>query len=145
MSRVLLLAADQPLPLCDRQSERTKTVSVNGESISVRFLSGFLVQEHIYYRDATEALGLAMKPHRYELELEPCEEDLRELLRYLRENLTPGSEVELWNLWLGSDDAGHIPRYRGTLADFDGETLQQLLLPPQRDGGIGQCCMTVVI
>ncbi len=145
MSRVLLLAADQPLPLCDRQHKRTKTVSVNGESISVCFAGGFLVQEHVYYRDAVETLGLAMKPCRYELDLEPCEEDLRELLRYLRENLTPGSGIELWNLWLGSDGAGHIPRYRGALADFDQETLRQFLLPPHRDGGIGQCCMTVVI
>lgn len=145
MSRVLLLAADQPLPPCDCQSERTKTVSVNGESISVRFVGGFLVEEHIYYRIATEELGLAMKPCRYELELEPCEEDLLELLRYLRENLASGSEIELWNLWLGSDDLGRIPRYRGALADFDLETLRQFLLPPHRDGGIGQCCMTVVI
>lgn len=145
MSRVLLLAADRPLPLCDRQSERTKTVSVNGESISVRFVGGFLVEEHIYYRIATEELGLAMKPHRYALELEPCEEDLHELLGYLRAHLTGGEEIELWNLWLGNDDLGPVPRYRGRLADFDLETLRQFLLPPHRDGGIGQCCLTVVI
>lgn len=144
MSRVLLLAADQPLPLCGRQSERTKTVSVNGESLSIQIAGGFLVQEHVYYRDAVEGLGLAMKPCRYELELEPCGEDLNELLRYLREHLAPGSEIELWNLWLGSDHAGRIPRYGGALADFDQETLRQFLFPPQR-GGIGQCCMTVVI
>lgn len=145
MSRVLLLAADRALPLCNCQRERTKTVSVNGKPISVCFVGGFLVEEHIYYRIATEELGLAMKPHRYALELEPCEEDLHELLRYLRAHLSGGEEIELWNLWLGSDDLGPVPRYRGTLADFDGETLHQFLLPPHRDGGIGQCCLTVVI
>lgn len=145
MSRILLLAADQPLPLCDRQSERRTTVTVEGETFTIDYVGGFLVQEHDYYSEAVDALGLTMKPHRYELELEPCEDDLKELLRYLRENLSPGSEIELWNLWVGDDDLGRVPHYHGRLADFDGETLRQFLLPPYPDGGIGQCRMTVVI
>lgn len=145
MSRVLLLAADRPLPLCDRQRPRRSTVTVKGKPYTVEYEGGFLVQEHVYYVGAVEALNLAMKPCRYELELEPCEEDLHELLRYLRENLSPGSEIELWNLWVGNDDLGRVPHLRGQLADFDQETLRQFLLPPHCDGGIGQCCMTVVI
>lgn len=145
MSRVLLLAADQPLPLCDRQTERRATVTVEGEAFTIDYVGGFLVQEHDYYSEAVAAKALAIKPYRYELELEEREDDLRELVAYLRENLPSGSEVELWNLWVGDDDLGRVPHYHGRLADFDGETLRQFLLPPYPDGGIGQCRMTVVI
>lgn len=145
MSRVLLLAADQPLPLCDRQGERRAVVTVEGKEYAVDYVGGFLVQEYVYYCGAVEAKCLAMKPYRYELELEECGDDLRELTAYLRENLSVGSEVELWNLWVGDDDLGPVPHVRGRLADFDEETLHQFLLPPYPDGGIGQCRMTVSI
>ncbi len=145
MSRVLLITGDAPLPLCDRQSERTKTVTVRGESFSVTALAGFCVREHLYYRGAVDALGLSMKPYQAELDAENCEEDLRHLRDYLRTHFAPGDEAELWNLWVGSDDLGRVPHFRGSLADLDAETLTQFLEPAHPDGGLGQCRMTVVI
>lgn len=145
MSRVLLLAADKPLPFCDRRCERTKTVTVQGEVFSVTTHTGFLAEEHLYYREAVDALGHAMKPHQVQIDLENCEEDLHRLRDYLRTHFAAGEEAELWNLWVGSDDLGPIPHYRGRLADFDEETLQQFLFPPHKDGGLGQCRMTVTI
>lgn len=145
MSRVMLLAADKPLPLCDRQTERTKTVTVAGETITVAFHAGFRVAEHGYYRAAVEELGWPMKPFVYELELEAHADDLAELKRYLAQYLVSGEAAELWNLWVGTDDLGRPTAYRGALAEFDMETLKQFLEPAHRDGGIGQCRMTVVL
>lgn len=144
MSRVMLLAADRPLPLCDRQTERTKTVTVEGEAITVAFPAGFRVAEHGYYRAAVAELGWPMKPFVYELELEAHADDLADLKRYLAQHLASGETAELWNLWVGADDLGRPTAYRGTLAEFDMETLKQFLEPAHRDGGIGQCRMTVV-
>ena len=145
MSRVLLLAADHPLPLCDRQCERTKTTTIQGETFSFTCLVGFRVFEHAYYREAVEALGHNMKPYQYELELELLEEDLAHFKAYLQQHFAPGEEAELWNVWVGTDDLGRPTHYRGSLADFDMETLRQFLLPPYPDGGLGQCRITVTI
>ena len=145
MSRVLLLAADKPLPLCDKQCERTKTSVISGETFSVTALFGFRVFEHAYYRGAVEELSLEMKPYPYELELEHNEEDLAHFKAYLAECFSPGEEFELWNVWVGTDDLGRPTHYRGSLSDFDMETLQQFLLPPYPDGGLGQCRMTVTV
>ena len=154
MSRVMLIAADRPLPLRDCQEERTTVVTLPnhpdlgemaGREMSVTAVRGFLVSEHAYYRPAVEDLGLSMKPHQRQFEAENNPEDLDCLLTYLRENCLPGEEVELWNLWVGWDREEKVPRYRGSLADFDLETLAQFLLPPADDGGIGQCMMTVTI
>ena len=144
MSQVLLLTADKELPLCSRQSERTKTFPVSGETFSVTTLSGFRVDAHSYYRSAVEELGYDMKPYRYELELECCEEDLAHLLSYLRENFACGEEVELWNLWVGGDTSKPV-RFRGELSDFDMDTLAQFLHPSPRHGSTGECCMTITL
>ena len=143
MSQVLLIAADHPLPLCDRQHERTETFSVSGKTCSVTAVSGFRVGELSYYRDAVELLGHEMKPYRYELETEDCAEDLAALRSYLAQHFTCGEEVELWNLWVGSDDSDRPGCYRGTFSDFDEEAFSQFLSPPHRRGGIGQCRMTI--
>ena len=89
MSRVYLIAADKPLPLCDRQAERT-TVKLlpdlpalkdkRGTAISYTGLQGFRVAEHTYYRSAVDILNYPIKPFQYELELELHEDDLRHLL-----------------------------------------------------------------
>lgn len=144
MSQVLLLTADKALPLCDKQSERTKTFAVSGETFSVTTLCGFKVTAHGYYRSAVEELGHDMKPYRYELELEQCEEDLIHLLSYLRENFARGEEAELWNLWVG-DDASRPMRFRGELSDFDMDTLAQFLHPSPKRSSTGECCMTITI
>ena len=145
MSRVLLLAADKPLPLCDKQCERTKTTTIQGETFSFTALYGFRVFEHAYYRDAVEMLNYPMKPHQYELELELHEDDLAHLKTYLQEHFSPGETFELWNVWVGADDLGRPTHYCGDLHDFDMETLHQFLFPPYPDGGLGQCRMTVTI
>ena len=145
MSRVILIAADHPLPLCDRQEERTSTVTTDGFSVSVTGLRGFRVSEHTYYRCAVDELGYPMKAHQYELELEPCQTDLEHLRAYLSANLNPGEEAELWNLWLGTECEAPPVHFRGALADFDLDTLDQFLNLPTKDGLLGQCRMTVTI
>ena len=142
MSRVCLIAADKPLPLCDRQSERTSTVRSMDKDFTITALRGFRVAEHRYYRAAVELLGYPMKPHQYELELEQHPDDLAHLLEYLRSNFSTGETVELWNVWVGADQCRPV-RYSGTLAEFDMETLEQFWNPPERDGAPGQCCLTV--
>ena len=144
MSQVLLLTADKVLPPCDKQHERTKTFAVSGETFSVTTLSGFKVDLHSYYRSAVEELGHDMKPYRYELELEHCEEDLTHLLSYLHEHFTHGEEVELWNLWVG-DETSRPARFRGKLSDFDMDTLAQFLHPSPKRGSTGECCITITI
>lgn len=145
MSQVMLLTADKPLPLCDRQEERMQTVTVGAASVSVTVPAGFAVREHSYYRDAVEELDYSMKPWQYELELEPDETDLAALRCYLEGNFASGEEVELWNLWVGDDALARPACYHGELAAFDMDALRQLLTPPQKDGGIGQCRMRIVI
>lgn len=142
MSRVYLIAADKSLPLCDRQAERTSTVRAMGRAFTVTALRGFRVAEHSYYRGAVELLNYPMKPHQYELELEHHPDDLAHLLAYLRSNFTSGETLELWSIWVGTDQSRPV-RYSGTLEDFDMDTLEQLLAPPERDGAPGQCCLTV--
>lgn len=145
MSYVLLLAADRPLPLCDCQEMRTTAVKAHGTVHTISCMRGFKVSEHSYYRSAVDELGHAMKAHQYELCVERHGQDLQNLRDYLEENLSPGESVELWNLWVGIDRSRHVAHYRGRLADFDMDTLEQFCSPPDRDGLPGQCRMTVII
>ena len=156
MSRVYLIAADKPLPLCDRQAERT-TVKLlpdlpalkdkRGTAISYTGLQGFRVAEHTYYRSAVDILNYPIKPFQYELELELHEDDLRHLLEYLSAHFSPGETVELWSIWVGIDNNGRLPpHYTGKLADFGMDTLEQLLKPGNTPSGVpGQCRITVTV
>ena len=74
MSRVILLAADHPMPLYDPELRRV-TVS-GGFTLET---PGFSVQAHEYYRDAVDSLGLEMKPFQYELNLDATDEDAEQL------------------------------------------------------------------
>ncbi len=156
MSRVYLIAADKPLPLCDRQAERT-TVKLlpdlpalkdkRGTAISYTYLQGFRVAEHTYYRSAVDILNYPIKPFQYELELELHTDDLRHLKEYLSAHFAPGETVELWSIWVGIDNDGQPPpHYSGNLADFDMDTLEQLLNPENASQmSPGQCRITVTI
>ena len=145
MSRVMLIAADKPLPLCDRQEERTSAVSVNGVSHTISFVRGFRVAEHRYYRSAVDVFHLPLKPFQYELELELHEYDLAHLKDYLSRNFRPGETVELWNIWVGVDRSSKIPHFSGCLQEFDMETLNQFLNPDTPRHLPGQCRMTITI
>lgn len=145
MSRVLLIAADKPLPMCDKKEERTSVSVVGGEQYTISFERGFCISEHAYYRPAVDALGYEIKPFQYELDLEEHENDLKNLLDYLREHFTCGETVELWNLWVGDDQDNKPVHYAGNLTDFDMETLKQFLNPVLDNGVIGQCWMTITI
>ena len=154
MSQVYLIAADKELPLCDRQEYRESTVTLpNSRPITVGLESGFRVGEHSYYRDAVDSLGLEIKPFRYALDFECCEADLNQLLTYLKENFSPGEEVELWSLWVGDGHGERPIHYRGRLSEFDLDTLGMLtetqyepdLTGEYPDGLISQICLTVVI
>lgn len=141
MSRVLLIAADKPLPLCDRREER---ISVLGE-YTISCFQGFYVSEHAYYRPAVDAFGYVLKPYQYELAIQAHKTDLDDLLNYLRENFICGDVVELWNLWVGDDPDCKPACYEGNLFDFDMDTLKQFLNPAQDHGVIGQCRMSITI
>lgn len=145
MSRVLLIAADKPLPLCDKQEECTVVSRFEGAEYRVSCLSGFCVREHSYYRPAVDHLGYEIKSFQYELDLEEHENDLKHLLDYLRENFTCGEIVELWNLWVGIDQDNHPVRLTGALNDFDMDALKQFLNPMLGNGVIGQCRITITI
>ena len=124
MSAVTLLCADRPLPLYDSGVRRAETSSHGGYTVSIE-TNGFSVQEHTYYREAVEDLGLPMKPCRYELDLRATEGDAAELRAYLERNLRPGEAVELWNLWVG-DGPTRPHRFGGRLAGLDSDTIRQL-------------------
>lgn len=124
MSAVTLLCADRPLPLYDSGVRRAETSSHGGYTVSIE-TNGFSVQEHTYYREAVEDLGLPMKPCRYELDLRADREDAAELRAYLEKQLRPGEAVELWNLWVG-DGLARPRRFCGRLADLDPDTITQL-------------------
>ena len=137
MSSVMLIAADKPLPLADCQEMRVYRKS----GVSIALEAGFAVWEPVYYRKAVDDLGFAIKPFQYELSVENRETDWHALLRYLRDNLSPGESVELWSLWVGNGP-GILRRYRGSLADFDMEAFGQLF---EGDNLLenGQTCLTV--
>ena len=129
MSHVSLIAADKELPIGDTS----------------------MVVPHKYYRAGVDDLGLDIKPFQYELCCENCQSDLDRLLAYLRENFSPGEEVELWSLWVGSG-AGRVRRYRGKLPEFDLDTLGMLYelqrepdFTGEFDDLICQVCVTVEI
>jgi len=145
VSCVYLIAADKPLPFCDKQAERTSTMMVNGKAFTIGFVRGFRVAEHSYYRHAVEELGISMKPYQYELEAEAHEDDLTNLKVYLTENFAVGETVELWNLWVGIDRDETVPHFRGHLSEFDMDTLEQFLNPSVKRREIGQCRMTITI
>lgn len=124
MSRVYILAADKELPLCDFQEPRTSY----SNRYAVTFDQGFKVEPLHYYRQAVDELGWPMKPFRYEFVMEKEETDLVNLRAYLTENFSSGEVLELWSAWLSGDvNKKCPPRYRGRLADFDLEALEQFL------------------
>ena len=137
MSLVRLLAIDRPLPAVNCQTWR-KTM-IGGTALGME--RGFLIEPLVYYKNAVEEAAalraLSMKPCRYEFSIEETPEDLARLCAYLRENCSPGSEVELWALWLGDEDR-RPPRFRGSLNAFDMETPRQFLEAEQ-------ICLTVTI
>ena len=147
MSRVYLIAADKELPLLDRVRE------FNYENHRLVFSNGIRVLEHKYYRWAVDELGYEMKPFQYGLDIVQHENDLRSLIDYLSENFSPGEEVELWSLWVGSGGGERPIRYRGRLSEFDLDTLGMLtelekepdLTGEYPDGLFSQICLTVEI
>ena len=124
MSAVTLLCADRPLPLYDSGIRRVETSSHGGHTVSIE-PNGFSVQEHTYYREAVEDLGLELKPYQYELDLQATEGDAAELRAYLEKHLRPGEAVELWSLWVG-DGPTRPHRFGGRLADLDLDAIKQL-------------------
>ncbi len=147
MSHVTLIASDHELPLCDKQEYREH----KSGGITVGFPCGFRVAEHRYYRAAVDALGFALKPCQYELDITGHDNDWRSLIGYLRENLSPGEEVELLSLWVGDGGGERLLRSRGKLSEFDLNALGMLTkiqyepdLTGEFPGGlISQICLTV--
>ena len=147
MSHVNLIAAGRELPLLDHVRE-TKY-----ENRRFIFANGMRVLEHKYYRWAVDELGFGLKPCQYELDIVQHENDLRSLIGYLSENCSPGEEVELWSLWVGSGGGERPIRYRGRLSEFDLDSLGMLtelqyepdLTMEYPDGLISQICITVEI
>lgn len=138
MSRVILLAADHPLPYYQSDIQRPSPPS-RGPIVVILppELYCFSVQPHRDYRIAVEELGLEMKPHQYELNLDATEQDAQQLRDYLTQHGRPGEQVELWNLWVGDMNVRAL-HLEGPLRDLDKEALEQLF---EKD----QTCMTITI
>ena len=140
MSRVILLAADRPLPLLEPAFRRVRCTG----KFTVE-TDGFSVRPHEYYQSVVDELGVELKPFRHELDLEVTQEDVAALRAYLADHCRPGERIELWNLWVGVDREDRIPHFQGELADLALDTLEQLCsLPMERDCP-GQCRLTVTI
>lgn len=140
MSRVILLAADHPLPLLEPAFRRVRKVGRYTMETD-----GFSVQPHLYYRPAVDELGLELKPFQYELDLEATGEDAAALRDYLTGHCRPGEQIELWSLWVGPDRKSRAPSFRGSLADLETDTLEQLCSPPMEGDCLGQCRLTITI
>ena len=140
MSRVILLAADRPLPLLEPAFRRVRCTG----KLTVE-TDGFSVRPHEYYRSVVDELGVELKPFRYELDLEVTQEDVDALRAYLADHCRPGERIELWNLWVGVDREDRIPHFQGELADLALDTLEQLCSPPMERDCPGQCRLTVTI
>lgn len=126
MSQVSLLAADRPMPLYASPERRTRLVSTPSGTLTVDE-DGFSVAEHQYYRHGVDILALRLKPFQYELNLRDTPQDLRWLRTYLESSCVPGEQVELWNLWVGAEDAPcRVLRFSGSLAALGLDTLKQL-------------------
>ena len=139
MSRVILIAADKPLPLCNLQEIRTtRSTLSDGETFVIDYESGFKVDKHTYYRPAVDALGYSMKSFSYELEFEPLDKDLLSLRTYLQENFTSGETLELWSLWVGDEPHPELVRCSIPLKELDLAALEQL-------NYADQLCITITI
>ena len=121
MSHVILLCADRPLPLYDPHARRVRAEG----SVTVE-RDGFSVQANAYYRQAVEELDFPMKPCRYELDLEPTDQDAGLLKQYLEQQLRPGEEVQLWSVWVPRYPEDGLSRYRGQWEELDREALTLL-------------------
>ena len=140
MSRVILLAADRPLPLLEPAFRRVRCTG----KFTVE-TDGFSVRPHEYYQSVVDELGVELKPFRHELDLEATQEDVDALRAYLADHCRPGERIELWNVWVGVNREDRIPHFQGELADLALDTLEQLCsLPMERDCP-GQCRLTVTI
>ncbi len=153
MSHVHLIAADQELPCTGWEQVKEDTIFAGAFGNRPAMLDDgiCMVSPHEYYRDSVDELGIAMKTFPYEFNFYPCQGHLNRLLAYLRENFSPGEEVELWSLWVGSG-GGKVHHYRGRLSEFDLDTLEMLYElqrepdPTQEfDDLICQVCVTVEI
>lgn len=138
MSRVMLIAADKPLPLCSHCEVRTKTVMVEGTVHTISFPRGFQVSEHSYYRSCVDEFNYPIKPYQYELDLDAYETDLAHLKSYLLENLSSGEKAELWSLWVSHLPERNPLRSHMLLSDLDMNAVNQLL-------SADDLCFTVTI
>ena len=129
MSRVILLAADRPLPLLEPAFRRVRCTG--------RFTvetDGFSVRPHEYYRGAVDELGLELKPFQYELDLEATQEDVNALRAYLAGHCRPGEQVELWNLGGGGPGGPSVPLPGGAGRPGSGHTGAAVF--PSRGAGL---------
>ena len=139
MSRVILIAADKPLPLCSKQEVRRKiSLLPSGEKFVIDYEAGFKVDEHTYYQPAVDALGYTLKPFQYELEFECIEKDLLALQHYLQEHFSPGESLELWSIWVGDEPHPPLVRCSKTHKELDLAILDQLRYADQ-------LCITITI
>ena len=139
MSWVMILAADKPLPLCNRQEARTNTIKIGGKEHSISAVLGFQIIEHSYYRSCVDEFEYPLKPYQYEMDLYEDDTDFQHLRNYLQENFVPGETVELWNICLSDWEGKTCPSRRcGTLEEFDREAMGILFK-------YEECCLEITI
>ena len=104
MSHYMFIAADFPLPERDYQRPQSIIIETEGDKVIVKASEDdpdFMVQK------AHESLieqVLTEKEFGYELCYDKLSlRGMRELAEYIKANLPPASELELWSTWLGHD------------------------------------------
>ena len=114
----MFIAADHPLAERAYQRPQTIRIETDGDNVIVKTDEAdpdFMVQA------ADEGLSgqvLTQKEYCFEL----CYDKLSlrgrcELAEYIKANLLPGSELELWSTWLGGDEEETVAEYWEVPAD----------------------------
>ena len=98
MSRISIIACDNPLPPIDMRDMRTKGV--------ISCIMGFMIepQDLTYNRGSDGAIMVdeyIKKEFKYRFSIEADDLCVKQLREYLNNNMKNNSMVELWGLWLG--------------------------------------------
>ena len=88
MSHVIILSSDIKMP---------------------EFLSAeaFSITKSYYGQECSEIDRFVKKAYFYAIDISATKLALSELKKYLTKNTKPGSEVELWSIWVGGDFTKH--------------------------------------
>ena len=122
MSHYMFIAADHPLIIREYKRPQTFRIETCGDNVIVKADEA---DPDFMVRKADEGLcGQVLTRKEYCFELCYDKLSLRgrcELADYIKANLMPGSELELWSTWLGADQEETVAEYWKVSADVFSE------------------------